>query len=134
MIKKISFFIGLAGGAFGWLAFTQEDTLEQSMKRGEDVYAANCAGCHQPNGEGVESVFPPLANTVYLKDQKLIIGIVLNGQSGEINVDGKQYNTPMNAMHQLSDKEIADVLNFVSNSWGNKNPMIKPDHVKAERK
>jgi mono/diheme cytochrome c family protein len=117
-----------------WLTPAQEDTLEQSMKRGEDVYSANCATCHQPAGDGVEGAFPPLANTGYLKNQKQAIGIVLNGQEGEITVNGKLYSTPMAALNQLTDKEVADVLNFVSNSWGNKNTMIKPAQVKPERK
>ncbi|MEP7144314.1 MAG: cytochrome c [Ferruginibacter sp.] len=120
--------------ACAWMGFAQDGTLKESMKRGEDVYSANCASCHQATGEGVEAVFPPLANTVYLKNQKKIIGIILNGQTGEITVGGKKYNTPMAALSQLSDIEIADVLNFVSNSWGNKNPMIKAAQVKAERK
>ena len=134
MVKEICIFIGLVGTTCSWLVSAQEDTLEQSMKRGEEVYVANCANCHQSTGEGVEGVFPPVAHTAYLKNQKKIIGIILNGQEGEINVEGKKYNTPMAALNQLSDKEIADVLNYISNSWGNKNPMIKPAQVKAERK
>ncbi len=133
MIIKTSLLIGFVTSAC-WLVFAQEDTLQQSMKRGEDVYAANCASCHMPAGEGVEGVFPPLANTVYLKNQKRAIGIILKGQEGEITVNEKQYNTPMAALNNLSDREISDVLNFVSNSWGNKNPMIKVAQVKAERK
>ena len=49
-------------------------------------------------------------------------------------MNGKVYNTPMAALSQLTDREVADVLNFVSNSWGNKNPMIKVAQVKALRK
>lgn len=133
MIIKTSLLIGFVTSAC-WLVFAQEDTLQQSMKRGEEVYANNCASCHFPAGEGVEGAFPPLGNTAYLKNQKRAIGIILNGQEGEITVNGKQYNTPMAAMNNLTDKEIADVFNFVSNSWGNKYPMIKPAQVKAERK
>jgi mono/diheme cytochrome c family protein len=134
MIKRIGLFIGIFTATTGWLSQAQEDTLPESMKRGETVYSANCASCHQPAGEGLESVFPPLAKTAYLKNQKRAIGIVLNGQEGEITVNGKQYSTPMAALNQLTDKEVADVLNFVSNSWGNKNPMIKAAQVKTVRK
>ncbi len=133
MTKKIFLSIVLIGGLC-WLAIAQEGTLSQSMKRGEDVYAANCASCHMPAGEGVEGAFPPLANTAYLKNQKRAIGIIINGQEGEITVNGKQYSVPMAALPQLTDREIADVLNFVSNSWKNKNPMIKVAQVKALRK
>lgn len=133
MILKIFMLVGVIAGA-GWLLLSQEDTLPQSMKRGEEVYSANCSSCHMPAGEGVESVFPPLANTSYLKNQKRAIGILLNGQEGEITVNGKKYNVPMSAVNHLTDLQIADVLNYVSNSWGNKNTMIKPVQVKTERK
>jgi len=133
MIKKISLLIVFVTGAC-WLALAQEDTLKQSMKRGEEVYNQNCASCHMPDGEGAEIVCPPLAKTTYLKNQKRAIGIVLNGQKGEITVNGKQYNIPMAPLNNLTDREVADVLNYVSNSWGNKYPMIQPAQVKSERK
>lgn len=117
-----------------WLAMAQKETLQQSMKRGEEVYAANCGNCHMPQGEGVEGAFPPLAKTTYLKNQKRAIDIILHGQEGEVVVNGKTYNVPMAAMNHLTDQQIADVLNYVSNSWGNKNPMIKATQVKALRK
>ena len=133
MIKKIILlFVCITGTC--WLVLAQEDSLQQSMKRGEAVYIAACASCHMPAGEGLESVFPPLAKTTYLKNQQRAIGIILHGQEGEITVNGKKYNTPMAALPQLTDTEIADVLNYVSNSWGNKNPKIKSAQVKALRK
>lgn len=133
MIKKImlmAVFVIIAR----WLVMAQDDTLAKSIKRGEDVYTANCSGCHMPEGEGLEGVYPPLAKTDYLKNQKRAIDIVLHGQEGEITVNGKVYNVPMAAFSQLSDQEVADVLNYVGNSWTNKNPVIKPAQVKAERK
>src|SRR5438128_3755548 len=132
MIKFTVFSITMAACS-GWLIFNQKDTLEQSMKRGGEVYSANCASCHQPTGEGVEAAFPPLAKTAYLSNQKRAIGIILKGQEGEITVNGKKYNAAMAPLSQLSDKEIADVLNFVGNSWGNKYPLIRPAQVQALR-
>ena len=133
MIKIISLLFVLFP-ATSWILSTQEDTLPESIKRGESVYQANCASCHMPEGEGIESVFPPVAKTDYVKNAKRAIGIILDGQEGEIIVNGKTYNTPMAALPQLTDQEVADVLNFVRNSWDNKNPMIKAAQVKAERK
>ena len=86
------------------------------------------------NGEGTEGINPPLAKTTYLKDTKKNIGIILNGQTGEVVVNGKKYNAIMNPMNYLDDTEIADVLNYVRNSWGNKYPIVTPAQVKAERK
>ena len=133
MSRKIILCFLLMWGV-NWLSAEQEDGLQESMKRGEEVYSANCASCHQAMGEGVEGAFPPLAKTNYLKDQRRAIDIILHGQEGEITVNGKKYNTPMIALGQLSDKEVADVLNYVSNSWGNKYPLVKPAQVKAQRK
>ena len=133
MIKRIGLIIIFVTGAC-WLALAQEDTLEQSMKRGEEVYSNNCAACHMPEGEGVEIACPPLANTSYLENQQRAIGIILKGISGEITVNEKKYDLSMDSLNTLTDREIADVLNFVSNSWGNKYPMIIPEQVMEQRK
>lgn len=85
------------------------------------------------NGQGMEGVNPPVAKTTYLKDTKKNIGIILNGQTGEVVVNGKKYNAIMNPLNYLDDKEIADVLNYIRNSWGNKYPIVTPAQVKTER-
>lgn len=113
---------------------TQDKTLKESMERGKEVYTLYCQSCHMENGQGTEGVNPPLAKTTYLKDAKKNIGIILNGQTGEVVVNGKKYNAIMNPMSYLDDKQIADVLNYVRNSWGNKYPIVTPAQVKAERK
>jgi len=112
----------------------QVNALQQSMTRGESIYSANCSSCHMPTGEGLGGAFPPLANSNWLKNQKQIIGVLIKGLEGEIKVNDEVYNAVMPPFNHLSDQEIADVLNFVSNSWGNKQPMIKQEQVKTERK
>ena len=114
----------------------QDDTLAESIKRGKEVYVNNCMSCHLEKGDGVKDLYPPLAKADYFtKDPKKAIGIILNGQSEEITVNGKKYSTAMPAQSYLSDQQIADVINYASNSWGNKSKTeIKPDMVKAERK
>jgi mono/diheme cytochrome c family protein len=101
---------------------------------GKEVYALHCQSCHMEKGQGMEGVYPPLAKTSYLKDAKKNIKIILEGQSGEITVNSKKYNSNMPAQPYLTDKEIADVLTYVRSSWGNKYPAVKPAQVKAERK
>ena len=104
------------------LAFNlrQDKELVESIKRGETIYADFCVTCHLENGEGVEYTFPPLAKSDYLvKYRKASIRGVKYGQRGEITVNGKVYNNTMMPMG-LEDQEIADVLNYVMNSWGNK--------------
>jgi len=117
------------------LAFKfQDKNLQESMKRGKEVYMIHCQNCHMENGQGMEGVNPPLAKTAYLKDAKKNIGYILNGQTGEITVNGKKYNAIMNPLNYLDDIQIANVLNYVRNSWGNKYPIVTPAQVKAERK
>jgi mono/diheme cytochrome c family protein len=115
----------------------QDNSLEQSVKRGEEVYNANCITCHMQKGEGMEGAYPPLAKADFIakdKTGKQSIGAILNGLSGEITVNGKKYNVPMPAQNYLTDQQIADVLNYVRNSWGNKAKAITEAMVKAERK
>jgi nitrite reductase (NO-forming) len=115
-----------------WFFVFPSQNLQESMKRGKEVYILHCQNCHMENGQGMEGVNPPLAKTTYLKDAKKNIGIILKGQTGEVVVNGKKYNAIMNPMDYLDDQQIADVLNYVRNSWGNKYPYIS--QVKAERK
>jgi mono/diheme cytochrome c family protein len=111
------------------------DTLKESLVRGQQVYATNCESCHMAEGEGIPSTFPPLAKSDYLmKDQKRAIRTVLHGLSGEITVNGDTYNMAMPAYDYLSDQEVADVLNYIQNNWGNKAKPVTPAQVKAERK
>jgi mono/diheme cytochrome c family protein len=113
-----------------------QDSLTESVKRGKEIYTNNCMSCHMENGQGVEALYPPLAKADYLmKDPKKAIGIILNGQNEEIVVNGKKYSTIMPAQNYLTDQQIADVINYTCNNWGNKSKTeIKPDMVKAERK
>ena len=104
--------------------------LEASIKRGEIIYSDMCITCHLADGKGVLKAFPPLAGSDYLKanQTKSIIGIK-NGISGEIVVNGVTYNNVM-APLGLSDDEVADVMNYINNSWGNDiDNFVTPDKV-----
>jgi mono/diheme cytochrome c family protein len=93
--------------------------LKASIAEGKLVYEDLCITCHMADGKGVTKAFPPLANSDYLKkNQKKSIAAVKNGMSGEITVNGVTYNSIM-APLGLSDKEVADVVNYINNSWGN---------------
>ena len=108
--------------------------LKASIARGKDVYVTYCMSCHMEQGEGIESVYPPLAKSDYLMaDKKRSINQILYGASGEIKVNGIMYNSEMAAV-DISDQEVSDLLNYVRNSFGNKGDAVTPDHVKALRK
>lgn len=131
MLKKIVCFSSLLLVMFCLYSF-YTDTAAQ--EEGKEVYSTYCMSCHMEDGAGVEGTFPPLAKSDYLmKDVKRAIYIILQGQTGEITVNGKQYNTQMPAQNYLDDVQIAAVINFVRNSWGNKGSKITPALVKALR-
>ena len=109
-------------------------TLDQQVKAGAALYNGTCSVCHQGNGEGMANVFPPLANSDYLNADKIrSIGVVLNGLSGPVNVNGSSYDSVMPPMSQLNDDEVANILTYVLNSWGNNGGQISADDVKHQR-
>ena len=114
--------------------FFQSGTAK-SIERGKEIYTSYCQNCHMEDGKGTADVFPPVAKTDYLKKpSKELIKIILEGQSGEIVVNKKTYNGMMPAQSYLTDEQIADVLNYIRNSWGNKIAgTITPIQVKALR-
>ena len=106
----------------------------EQMKAGEATYKAACLVCHQPDGKGLANAFPPLAGSDYLlKDKTRAIATVLHGRTGPITVNGKNFDSVMPPMTQLSDAEIANVLTYVSNSWGNKGWLVSATEVGAAR-
>ena len=121
---------------FGDLFFlrSNDDDLPESMKRGEEVYLGNCMSCHMYSGEGLYGTYPPLANTSYMSDDpQRSINIILQGQKEEVIINDTIYYSEMPAQDYLTDEQIADVLNYVMNSWGNKAPILTSDLVKTER-
>ncbi|MFI5453346.1 c-type cytochrome [Pedobacter sp. UC225_61] len=105
-----------------------------SIVNGKLVYTKYCMVCHQIDGGGVMGLNPPLSKTEYvLGDQKRLITIVLKGFNKEIEIDGETYANPMPGLGHLSDQQVADVLSFVRNSFGNKASLITPAQVKAVR-
>ncbi len=106
------------------LNYSQTDPLKESIKRGNEIYTDFCVTCHLDSGEGVENVYPPLAKSDFLiKNREASIRGIKYGQKGEIVVNGVTYNGYM-APLGLSDDEVADVMNYITNNWGNKNNKI----------
>ena len=97
----------------------QQDPKKKSIERGSLVYEDFCVTCHLASGEGLTGTFPPLAKSDYLmNNREASIRGIKYGQKGEITVNGKKYNSFM-APQGLSDDEVADVMNYILNSWGN---------------
>ena len=97
----------------------QDPELKASIERGRDVYNDFCITCHLGNGEGSKGIIPPLAKSDYLlNNRKESIRAVKYGQQGKIKVNGVEYNGIMGNQH-VTVEEIADVMNYILNSWGN---------------
>ena len=109
---------------------SNDKPLAQKIKDGKQVYMNTCFACHQVEGQGIPNAFPPLAKSDYLNaDVKRAIGIVLNGKTGEITVNGKKYNSVM-TKQSLTDEEVADVMTYIYNSWGNNKTNVTINKVK----
>lgn len=113
--------------------------VDPRLTKGEAIYnVVGCNACHQPNGQGdLTKGCPPLAGSdwVLAKDPSRLAGIVLKGLSGPIVVSGKTYGTGVMTpfADTLSDEDIASVLSFIRNSWGNKAPLVESAEVKKIR-
>lgn len=111
----------------------KEKTFDEKMTHGKQLYMQTCFACHQANGQGIANAFPPLANSDYLNaDTGRAISAVIHGLTGEITVNGKKYNSVMTSQN-LTDSEIADVMTYVYNNWGNNKTVVTPTMVKAQR-
>src|SRR3990170_5898608 len=126
--------ITLAG--IGLLGFSgkvnRQGGLAESIKRGQAVYSQTCLACHQANGGGVPNLYPPLIKTKWvLGDKNELAKIVLNGLTGEITVNDEVYNNAMPPQSFLTDEQIADVLTYVRNSFGDKASAVKASEVKS---
>lgn len=125
--------LSLMMAAFSFTSIAQT-ALIAAKTRGKIVYTTYCMPCHQADGNGVPNLNPPLVKTSYvLGDKTKLIGIVLNGLNQEIEINGETYNGVMASHDYLTNQEIADVLTYVRNSFGNKAALITPQDVKLAR-
>ena len=106
---------------FPFFILSQNDSLSISIKKGKSLYEDFCVRCHMPNGKGQKGIIPPLAKSDFLFKhmEESIKALKYGGIDGEIIVNGVKYNSRMEKMG-LYDDEIADIMNYTLNSWGNK--------------
>jgi len=121
---------------FPILIYSQKDSLEISINNGKSIYNDFCIICHMHDGKGQKGIFPPLAKSDYLfkNMEESIKAIKFGGIDGEIVVNGIKYDTRMERLG-LYDDEIADVMNYILNSWGNKyDKMIREKYIRKIKK
>lgn len=102
-----------------------------SMDSGKNVYTLHCMSCHQPDGVGIPNVNPPLNSKQVTGDKNKLINIVIKGSAAHAEINGIAYNNVMPPNSGLNDQEIADVLTYIRNSFGNKTSAVKASEVKS---
>lgn len=113
-------FISILNGLYSY----SQNHKTASIERGQLLYEDLCLRCHMPNGKGVQGVFPPLAKSDYLNDIVATIRIIkYGGIKEDLVVNGVTYNGYMESQG-LSEDEIADVTNYILNSWGNTSKLV----------
>ena len=106
---------------------------------GQKVYNTVCIACHQPTGQGLPGMFPPLAGSDWVSAPKpdRLIRIVLHGLMGPININGAPFNTPAPMMPPqgaaLNDEQIAQVITHVRTTWGGQSKAVATEEVTAIR-
>jgi nitrite reductase (NO-forming)/hydroxylamine reductase len=116
------------------VAVANAATITERISHGEKLYVANCAACHQTNGKGLTGAFPPLVESDYIAESPMnAVAAVINGLSGKITVNGTNYTSVMPNLSYLSDSDVADVVTYVINSFGNKGGEVNAAQVAAAR-
>jgi mono/diheme cytochrome c family protein len=129
-MKQIFVIVVLIASGISFLSFDQRFDLKASIARGKEVYEGQCMSCHMEAGEGIESVYPPMAKSNYLANRDRLIKIIRKGTRGPMTVNGVQYDGEMAGL-ELTDEQTADVINYIRNSWGNKHPAVTPGEIPA---
>jgi len=107
---------------------------DERIARGKSVYTGVCQACHQPDAKGIPNAFPPLAASDYFKgNPNKAISAVVHGLSTPITVNGKTFNGIM-PQQTLSDEEVANVITYILNNFGNEGGEVTPQQVAGVRK
>jgi mono/diheme cytochrome c family protein len=132
MKKMTALLCALLFAIFGF-SFVQNSAPNNSIQDGKKVYDTYCISCHMENGMGVEGAFPSLVKTGNLSDKNRLVKIILLGMRGPLKVNGISFDGEMAGI-EMTDKEVADVINYIRNSWGNKAPLVQVAEIPAAKK
>ena len=136
------FYMGYYGGDWNGKGLAERPSTggpktgpaQNPMVTGKEVFGS-CMQCHQENGMGLPGQYPPLGGSEYvLGDKRRLVAILMNGLSGEVHVKGATFNAIMPPWATRDDEEIAGVLTYIRNSFGNKADPVSIDMVAAVRK
>lgn len=120
--------------AAGLLAVTLviNSCQQQPFRQGEILYTNFCANCHMEDGTGLQGVIPPLVGADYLQQKGARTACIIRyGLEEAIVVNGKTYQQPMAGIDVLTEFEIANIINYINQAWGNDFGYIKMEEVRA---
>lgn len=112
-------------------------SLEQDMyfTNGRDLYIQHCQNCHGEKGEGLADLIPPLTDTTYLREnRKKLVCFIKYGMDGKIQVDGREFVEKMPAHEEFTDIDLAQLVVFITNAYGNKQGMYSTQDVAIDLK
>ncbi len=120
ILISFSFFLSSCGNTF---------------KQGEILYKNNCANCHMINGEGLQSLIPPLAGVNYLSENRAEIACLIKyGMKDTITIDGRTFTEEMFPIPNLTEAELTNIINYINQAWENDFGYVKINDVKTALK
>jgi mono/diheme cytochrome c family protein len=112
----------------------KDDLTPEDVSEGQRIYSIYCAICHQNDGQGAGTRYPPLAGTDWVSgDKERLIKVILHGLEGEVEINGTIFNSMMPQHSFLSDNEIAGLLTYIRSSFGNNAAPVEASEVKLVR-
>ncbi|MFD2164235.1 c-type cytochrome [Paradesertivirga mongoliensis] len=113
----------------------QELNYARYYMNGKEIYEGHCQNCHGDSGQGLAQLYPPLTDTSYLKTNKSELAcIIKNGLKGPISVNGIEFNGEMPSESHLANIDIAAVITYITNSFGNKQGLYDVANAEADLK
>ena len=135
LLAVLPAFVVLIAAGFMGQAPDSAEVYRLHDDEGQAIYMTRCMSCHMTNGEGVPGVFPPLAGSEYVTgDKGRLIRMILNGLTGEIEVNGTTYSGVMPPWGGfLDDEQMAQVLTYIRTNFGNEADAVTADEVARVR-
>lgn len=129
MTSSIIRFLGISA----LLILLTQNCQQEAYQQGKNLYVAYCENCHMADGSGLGANIPPLAQADYLRDnQDKLACIIRNGISEPLMVNGTLYEEPMPGVPQLTEFQIANIINYLNHAWGNDYGFVKVDQLRDQ--
>lgn len=115
------------------LVFSALSCEQEPYQQGKNLYTAYCENCHMADGTGLGGNIPPLAKADYLRDQQEQISCIIRyGIEAPIQVNGTTYNEPMAGVKDLTEFQIANIINYINQAWGNDYGFVKVSDIRQQ--